>query len=222
MEQVRNPPSKMHEFSSTFDTRRPMTAAVLSNQRSQSPSEPSDRFPERSFPLSSGDSNPTTQSRAANASPNQPPTSASTSTEEVLDDSQWSRLPLDHQAYLKHHQTFLTYHHYFFKHEADDFIHKTLVENALSYEPLRFAVVGFAAFHLALQNNESKIQDFLGYYNTAVNLLRKSLANGERHTDATIMAILQLATFEVRINFFVFFATYSLVVGIFGRLGECT
>ena len=197
------------------------TTGVLPTQHSRSSSEPSDRFPEGSFPLSSGDSSSITQSRTACASPRQLPNSASTSIEEVSDDSEWSHLSLDHQMLLKYHQSYLTFHHYFFKHEANYFIHKTLIRHALSYEPLRFAVVGFAAFHLAFQNNESKIQDFLNYYNTAVNLLRRSLASGERHTDATIMTILQLATFEVRKNiffslFFFVVVIYSFAVGIFG------
>ena len=206
MEYVQNPPGKRQEPSSTSDITASKTAGLASIQHSPSSSVPSDRFPEGSLPLSGGDSSSITQSRTVCASPRQLPVSASTSTEEVLDDSQWSRLPLDHRAHLKYHQTYLTYHHYFFKHEANYFIHQTLVEHALSYEPLRFALVGFAAFHLALQTNESKIQDFLSYYNTAVHLLRRSLGNGERHTDATIMTILQLATFEVRKNILFFVA----------------
>ena len=107
-------------------------------------------------------------------------------------------LPLDYQAHLTYHQTHLTFHHYFFKHKVDFFIQNALYEHTLSYEPLRFAIVDFATFHLVLQNNNSKIQDFLNYDYTAVALLRRSLANGDEYTDAMIMTILQLATVEVR------------------------
>ena len=62
---------------------------------------------------------------------------------------------------------------------------------------LLYAVVGFAAFQLTVTRSDGKIQDFLGYYNTSVSLLRKSLVENQKHTDATMLTILQLATFEV-------------------------
>ena len=108
----------------------------------------------------------------------------------------WSHLPLDLQDLLDFHQQ-LTYHYWFFKHEATYFLHTIMVEHALSYDPLLYAVVGFAAFHKTLKHQEGKIQDFLGYYNKSVTMLRKSLADGQAHTDAMLLTILQLATFEV-------------------------
>ena len=176
------------------------TAGNSLTQHLQSSAELDSRLLDAAVSLSTEDYKCISQSFAASASPFNLQTSASTSTEDSVEDSQWSCLPLDHQAHLVYHQSHLTSHHYFFKHEANSFIHKTLLEHALSYEPLRFAVVGFAAFHLALQDEDGKIQGFLNYYNTAVTLLRKSLANNDKHTDATMMTILQLATFEVRGN----------------------
>jgi len=38
------------------------------------------------------------------------------------------------------------------------------------------------------------------YYNKAVSLLLNSLKRGERHTNGTILAILQLATIEVSVS----------------------
>jgi hypothetical protein len=67
---------------------------------------------------------------------------------------------------------------------------------------LLYAVVGFSAFQLTLKNPAGKIQDFLQYYNKAVSLLLNSLKKGERHNNSTILAILQLATIEVRFGFF--------------------
>ena len=109
----------------------------------------------------------------------------------------WSHLPHDLQFHLQYHQTTVNFHHYFFKHDASHFFHTLLIEQALLYKPLLFAVVGFAAFHWTMKRANGRIQDFLGYYNTSVSLLRKSLANGEPHTDATMLTALQLATFEV-------------------------
>lgn len=108
----------------------------------------------------------------------------------------WSHLASDLQTHLDFHQQ-LTYQYWFFKHDATYFLHTIMVEHALTYDPLLYAVIGFAAFHRTLRNYEGKIQDFLGYYNKSVTLLRRSLADGQKHTDATLLTILQLATFEV-------------------------
>ena len=121
---------------------------------------------------------------------------SSVSTASSQDASLWSYLPPDVQTYLDYHQT-LTHHQYFFKHGATEFIHVSLVKYALDFEPLLYAIVGFAAFHRALQNPKGKIQDFLGYYNKSVTLLRKSLFEGHHRTHATLLTILQLATIEV-------------------------
>ena len=126
--------------------------------------------------------------------------SSSISTDVSHEDRAWSHLSQDLQFYLEYHTTRLTYHHYFFKHDANHFLHNILIEHALKYEPLLYAVVGFAAFHLTVARADGRIQDFLGYYNISVSLLRKSLVENQKHTDATMLTILQLATFEVRRN----------------------
>ena len=109
-----------------------------------------------------------------------------------------SQLPQDIQFYLHYHQTHLSFHHYFFKQEASYFLHTILIEQAVLYDPLLYAVAGFAAFHCTVKRRQGQIQDFLEYYNQSVSLLRRSLANGETYTDRTMLTILQLATFEVR------------------------
>ena len=91
----------------------------------------------------------------------------------------------------------MTFHHYFFKHDASHFFRTLLIEQAIMYEPLLYAVTGFAAFHLTVKRIDGKMQDFLGYYNKSVSSLRESLASREPHTDATVLTVLQLATFEV-------------------------
>ena len=127
-----------------------------------------------------------------------PEKSSSVSTDVSQEDRAWSHLSQDLQFYLEYHTTRLNYHHYFFKHDANHFLHNILVEHALQYDPLLYAVVGFAAFQLTVTRADGKIQDFLGYYNNSVSLLRKSLVKNQKHTDATMLTILQLATFEVR------------------------
>lgn len=121
---------------------------------------------------------------------------STTTSQEAVPQLRWPHLSSDLRYHLEYHQQ-LTYNHYFFEHNANDFIHNILVEQAMSYEPLLYAVVGFAAFQRTLQARKGKIQNFLGYYNKSVTLLRKSLFDGHEHTHATLLTILQLATFEV-------------------------
>ncbi|KAL8760659.1 MAG: hypothetical protein Q9184_003174 [Pyrenodesmia sp. 2 TL-2023] len=108
----------------------------------------------------------------------------------------FSHLPQDQRFYLEYLRTNVTYHHYFFRNNANDFVHNTLIEHALSYEPLLHAVLGFAAYHATLERSNGKIQDFLAYYNKSVSLLLKALTSGQKHTEAMLLTILQLATFE--------------------------
>lgn len=142
---------------------------------------------------------PSTEASSATASARwfeKPEKSSSVSTDVSQEDRAWSHLSKDLQFYLEYHTTRLNYHHYFFKHDANHFLHNILVEHALRYDPLLYAVVGFAAFQVTVTRPEGKIQDFLGYYNKSVSLLRKSLVENQKHTDATMLTILQLATFE--------------------------
>lgn len=145
---------------------------------------------------------PSTEASSVPASAGaEPQKFSSVSTDVSQDDrtrGQWTHLPQDLQYYLDFHKTHLTSHHYFFKHGANHFLHTILIEHALQYDPLLYAVVGFAAFQLAVSRPNGKIQDFLGYYNKSVSLLRRSLIGNDKHTNAMMMTILQLATFEVR------------------------
>lgn len=112
----------------------------------------------------------------------------------------WAHLPADLQFYLDYHRNHLDHHVYFFRHRCDYFLHTILPNLALTFEPLLFSVVGFAAFQMALKEAGGQIENFLGYYNRSVTGLRKSLADGQAHSDTMILTILQLATFEVWIQ----------------------
>ncbi|MCJ1284509.1 hypothetical protein MMC26_003842 [Xylographa opegraphella] len=109
---------------------------------------------------------------------------------------QWSHLDREIQRLLHYHQTHLTYHHYFFKHGGTHFVHTTLLETALEYKPLLYALVGFAAFHETTKKPNGKIGDFLEWYNRSVTKLLKYLKGGRKHNEATLLTILQLAAFE--------------------------
>jgi hypothetical protein len=82
--------------------------------------------------------------------------------------------------------------------DPSNFVGKTLIEVALNFEPLLYAVVGFAAYHYTLGKPDGRLHDFLGYYQKSVNLLRQHIQ--KKPTIATILTILQLATIEVSRN----------------------
>lgn len=109
----------------------------------------------------------------------------------------WSHLPEDLQFYLEYHLNNINHYFYFFKHNSDHFLNVILPSHALAYEPLLFAVTGFAAFRMAFHDPNGKVEDFLEYYNVSVAGLRRSLASGQSHTESMLLTILQLATFEV-------------------------
>jgi len=112
----------------------------------------------------------------------------------------WSHLPRDLQFYLAYFYENITHLHYSFKLDSEDFLHTRFLDAALRNEALLYAVVGFSAFQRTVHNPEGKIQDFLQYYNKAVSLLLQSLRKVEKHSNGKILAILQLATFEVRLE----------------------
>ena len=113
-----------------------------------------------------------------------------------LPSTKWSHLKKDVRKYLDFHQEYITHFHYIVYSDPHHFFHNDLIDQALSYEPLLYAVVGFAAYYHTLKQPDGKLSDFLSYYSRSLSLLRKSLQAGEPRTDATILTILQLATFE--------------------------
>ena len=171
-----------------------------STHRPQASIEASDSLKKENRSPSTDESSAFSASNSAQANFMRNDQRSSISTETSPGTFPWSHLPDDLQYYLQYHRNHLTYHHYFFKHQSDHFLHIILFDQALSYEPLLFAVVGFAAFQMALKKQNGKIEDFLGYYNQSVTLLRKSLAGGQEHSHSTLLTILQLATFEVDIS----------------------
>lgn len=112
--------------------------------------------------------------------------------------NKWSRLPVDVQFYLTYFCENLTYLHYSLKYDSGNFLKTTFLDAALGNEALLYAIVGFSAFQRTLHTTGGNIQDFLQYYNKSVSLLLNSLKRGEKRTKGTILAILQLATIEVR------------------------
>jgi hypothetical protein len=124
----------------------------------------------------------------------------SVSSSSTSDKTDWSYLPADLQFYLTFFYENITHLHYSLKSDPEDFIRTQYLDIAQGNEALLYAVVGFSSFQRTLHNPGGKMQDFLQYYNKAVSLLLKSLKKGERPNNGTLLAILQLATIEVRLE----------------------
>jgi hypothetical protein len=69
---------------------------------------------------------------------------------------------------------------------------------AIKHEPLRYAVVGYAAYYHTLAKSDGRISNFLQYYNESVSRLRVSITKHKKQSLATFLTILQLASIEVR------------------------
>ncbi|KAF1982661.1 hypothetical protein K402DRAFT_314006, partial [Aulographum hederae CBS 113979] len=111
-----------------------------------------------------------------------------------------TQLPRDIEFYIDFHRKNITSHHYGLKIDSSNFFGTTYVEIALRSDPLLYALVGFSAYHYALTQPNTQIQEFLQYYNKAVTLLRLSLKQHKQRTVATLLTILQLATIEERLG----------------------
>lgn len=112
----------------------------------------------------------------------------------------WAELPKDVQTLLRYHRENLSYHHYGFKSDATDFLKTTFINIALQddNQALFYAIVAFAAYHHAIARGDSRILNFLEYYNRSIGSLQQSLKSSKAGVP-TLLAILQLATVEVSI-----------------------
>jgi hypothetical protein len=109
-----------------------------------------------------------------------------------------ANLNADVRFFLAYRREHLSSRHYFFKYSNDKFLFEDMLAQALEYEPLLYAIVGFSAYHYTVAQPDGKLYMFLQYYNRAISSLLKSLQAGDPHTDAMVLTILQLIAFEVK------------------------
>jgi len=109
----------------------------------------------------------------------------------------WNHLPHDLRFYLNYYCENITSYHYCTINDPDDFFRTVLPGIASRDEALLYSIVGFAAYHHTIREPQGQMQHFLQYYNKSVTLLLSFLKRKERHTEATLLTILQLATIEV-------------------------
>lgn len=120
------------------------TQSSRSCKNAFSANDPTDDCEDKSLSPSIDDSsNDSTNSPAAIVQQTDNHSYVSTITSQ--DSVPWSHLPHDLQRHLEYHHH-LTYHHWFFRYDITHFLRSILVEHALAYDPLLYAVVGFAAF----------------------------------------------------------------------------
>lgn len=109
-----------------------------------------------------------------------------------------SQMPKDVQFYLNYFKDHMTYHHYSLKRDSHNFLKGEFLTHALKYEPLKYAVVGYAAYFHTISQPDGRMSTFLQYYNESVSRLRVSITKNKKQGLATFLTILQLASIEAR------------------------
>ncbi|RMZ76622.1 hypothetical protein DV738_g4808, partial [Chaetothyriales sp. CBS 135597] len=199
LESIKDEPEEMDEQPvqpgprPTLARSRTQSTQSLSRKPRQRPTdELSPQLKEKSSPQSTTGSSP----HSFPATPTSLPPYNSTTAESQARDAKIKALKPEIQKYLDFQRDHMTYYHYFYKLDPADFIHTEFIDQALSYEPLLYAVVGFAAYHYALRQPEASLVHFLHFHSKALVLLRKSLEKQTQYTEAMLLTVLQLATVE--------------------------
>jgi hypothetical protein len=105
---------------------------------------------------------------------------------------------LDVYFYLDYFRKHMTVHHYSLKRDTHNFLKGDFLAHALKFEPLKYAVAGYAAFFHTLSQPDGRMSTFLQFYNESVSRLRISITKNRKQGLATFLTILQLASIEVR------------------------
>ena len=132
-----------------------------------------------------------------------------------------SHLESNHRFYLEYYLTNISHHHYGLMSDGYGILSYTLLHQALDYDPLLYAMLGFSAYMHTVANTEGDLQDFLPFYSKSLSLLRQELSNDKKPSVAVLLTILQLTLLEVCKHF----ASASsliliLALGISGGLGK--
>ncbi|EXJ58116.1 hypothetical protein A1O7_05540 [Cladophialophora yegresii CBS 114405] len=180
-------------------TRRPVAPirsdsghSISQSTKSKNMSETSSNFKDQTSPQSSE----TSENRSRDDTPASSLGTHAKSAEMQARQAKIKSLKPDLQRYLQFQQEYMTYYHYFYKLDPTDFVHSEFIDLALSYEPLLYAAVGFAAYHYELQQPNPRLSHFLGYHSKSLSMLRRSLEKSAKVREATLLTVLQLAIFE--------------------------
>jgi hypothetical protein len=108
-----------------------------------------------------------------------------------------STMARDLQFYLGYFRNHMSIHHYSLKRDTHGFLKGDFLSWALKFEPLKYAVAGYAAYFHTLAQPDGRISNFLQFYNESVSRLRISITKNKKQGLATFLTILQLASIEV-------------------------
>jgi hypothetical protein len=106
----------------------------------------------------------------------------------------------DVQFYLAYFRDHITYHHYSLKYDYHNFFKGDFLAQAIKFEPLKYAVAGYAAYFHTISQPDGRMSTFLQFYNESVSRLRMYLTKSKKQGLATLLTILQLASFEVSMS----------------------
>jgi hypothetical protein len=104
---------------------------------------------------------------------------------------------LDVQFYLDYFRNNITIHHYSLKRDTHSFLKGEFYAQAMKFEPLKYAVAGYAAYFHTLSQPDGRMSTFLHFYNESVSRLRATITKNKKQGLATFLTILQLASIEV-------------------------
>lgn len=102
---------------------------------------------------------------------------------------------------LNYRVNHMSHYHYGLCQDSHNFVATFILEQALKFEPLLYALVAFVAYHRTMLKPDGAIEDFLPYYSKALLLLWKSLQKEQEDQVAVLLTMLQLAVLEVRVLF---------------------
>lgn len=105
---------------------------------------------------------------------------------------------LDVQFYLEYFRNHITIHHYSLKRDTNNFLKGEFLSHAMKFDPLKYAVAGYAAYFHTLSQPDGRMSTFLHFYNESVSKLRAAITKNKKQGLATFLTILQLASIEVR------------------------
>jgi hypothetical protein len=160
-------------------------------ETSDTPSLTHDRSPSPSTEASSNIASNVRRPTISRSASGQPPKATSSTSRSSLN------LSSDVKFYLNYFRTHMSHHHYSLKRDGGNFLKTAFLDMAIKHEPLRYAVVGFAAYFHTLSQPDGQMVTFLRYYNESVSKLRESIEKSKKQSLATFLTILQLASIEV-------------------------
>lgn len=124
--------------------------------------------------------------------------SAQTASKTVPTTKAGSNKTRDLQFYLNYWRNHMSVHHYSLKRDTHGFLKGDFMNWVMKFEPLKYAVAGYAAYFHTLAQPDGRMSNFLQFYNESVSRLRMSIEKNKKQGLATFLTVLQLASIEVR------------------------